>query len=139
MDTSFFSNINWLAVAVAALAYFMLGALWYSFLFRNLWIKSSGVDMSNPDAKKGVAATMVLTLLLEFVICIGIAILVYRLGLIGGVMSGVKLGLLTGAVFCSPVMFINNLYQGKPIQLGLIDSGYHIVGNVIAAIILCIW
>ena len=30
MDTSFFSDMNWLAVLVAAVANFMLGALWYS-------------------------------------------------------------------------------------------------------------
>ena len=44
MDTSFFSDMNWLAVLVAAVAYFMLGALWYSkALFGNAWIKYSGV------------------------------------------------------------------------------------------------
>lgn len=139
MDTSFFSNLNWLAIAVAALAYFMLGALWYSFLFKNQWIKSSGVDMNNPDAKKGVGAVMVLTFILEFLICIGLAILVYRLMLTGGIMSGVKLGLLTGGLFCCPVIFINYLYQSKPKVLGFIDGGYHVVGNVIAAIILCLW
>ena len=139
MDSSFLSHINWLAVAVAAVAYFMLGAVWYSFLFKNQWIKSSGVDMSRSDAKKGVGAMFFFTLVLEFIICTGIAILAYRLGLVGGVMSGVKLGLLTGALFCTPVIFINNLYQGKPLQLSLIDSGYQLAGNVIAAIIICIW
>jgi Protein of unknown function (DUF1761) len=49
MDTAFLSQLNWLAILVAAVAYFMLGALWYSkLLFANTWIKSTGVDMNNP-------------------------------------------------------------------------------------------
>ena len=34
MDTSFISQLNWLAIAVAAVAYFMLGALWYGVIFK---------------------------------------------------------------------------------------------------------
>ena len=93
MDTSFLSQLNWLAILVASVAYFMLGALWYSkLLFANTWIKSTGVDMNNPDAKKGVGGIMAFTFILEFVVSIGLAILVYRLGL-STWMSGVKLGL----------------------------------------------
>lgn len=140
MDTSFLSHLNWLAVAAAAVAYFMLGAVWYSkVLFANSWVKSSGVDMSNPDAKKGVGAIMVFTLVLEFIICIGLGILVYRLNLIDGVKSGIKLGLITGLCFCIPVIWISYLYQSKPKTLSFIDGGYHLVGNIIAAVILCLW
>ena len=30
MGSALFSNLNWLAIAVAAIAYFMIGGLWYS-------------------------------------------------------------------------------------------------------------
>ena len=33
-----FSYINWLHVLVAAIAYFALGAIWYSFLFQKPWV-----------------------------------------------------------------------------------------------------
>ncbi len=140
MDTSFFSHANWLAIAVAAVAYFVLGGLWYSkALFGNTWVKSTGIDMNKPDAKKGVAGVMAMTFILEFVICIALAMLVYRMMLDGGVMSGIKLGLLTGICFSALVIYISYLYQRKPTTLSLIDGGYHVVGNVIAAVILCIW
>jgi Protein of unknown function (DUF1761) len=138
MDTSFLSNLNWLAILVAALAYFILGALWYSALFGKLWIKSTGVDMSRPDAKKGAGGIMVFTFLLEFVTCIGLAILVNRL-MITGVTSGIKWGLFTGVCFSAIGICISYLYQKKPTVLHLIDGGYHILGNIIAATILCIW
>ena len=139
MDTSFFSEMNWLAVLVAAVAYFMLGALWYSkALFGNLWIKSTGIDMSNPDAKKGVGGIMAFTFLLELLTCIALGILINRL-MLTGVMSGVKLGLFTGFFFSTIGIAISYLYQSKPTVLTVIDGGYHIVGSVIAAIIMCMW
>ena len=139
MNTSYFADLNWLAIAVAAVAYFMLGALWYSLLFKNAWIKGSGVDMNNPDAKKGAGGIMFLTLLLEFVACVGLAILAYRMQLTGGVLSGAKLGLMTGVCFSAIAVTISYMYQMKPKSLSVIDSGYHIVGQMIAACIICIW
>lgn len=140
METAFLSQLNWLAIAVAAVAYFMIGGLWYSkALFANAWVKSTGIDMNNPDAKKGVGGIMLVTFIFEFIICIGIAILVNRLMLVGGVMSGIKLGLFTGFFFSAITISISYMYQSKPKILHMIDGGYHILGNMVAAIILCIW
>ena len=139
MDTSFFSHLNWLHIVVAAVGYFMLGALWYSkILFANSWIKSTGVDMNNPNAKKGVGGIMAFTFILEFFITVGLAILIYRIGL-SGLMSGVKLGLFTGILFSGIAISISYLYQMKPASLSMIDGGYHTVGQIIAAVILCMW
>jgi len=139
MDTSFFSHLDWLHIVVAAVGYFMLGALWYSkALFGNAWIKLTGVDMSNPNAKKGVGGIMAFTFILEFLVTVGLAILIYRIGL-SGLLSGVKLGLFTGILFSGIGITISYLYQMKPTSLSMIDGGYHTVGQIIAAVILCMW
>lgn len=131
--------MNWLAIAVAAVAYFMLGALWYSLLFKEQWVKATGINMTNPDAKKGAGGIMIFTFILELINCIAIGILVYKLMLIGGVISGIKLGLLTGGAIAATSLLISYVYEGKARSLGLINAGYHIVGNIIAAIIICLW
>ena len=41
-------EINMIAVAVSGIAYFIIGALWYSVLFGKLWIKLMDV---NPGSK----------------------------------------------------------------------------------------
>jgi hypothetical protein len=138
MNTAYFTNMNWIAVLVAAAAYFMLGALWYSALFKNAWIKGAGVDMSRPDAKKGAGGIMAVTFVLEFITCIGLAILASRL-MLSGALSGIKLGAFTGICFSAISICISYMYQMKPKSLHAIDSGYHIVGNIIAATILCVW
>ncbi|HMX37793.1 MAG TPA: DUF1761 domain-containing protein [Ferruginibacter sp.] len=136
-----FDYLNWIAIIVAALAYFALGALWYSkVLFANRWIADLKLDVNDPDAKKGMGMMFGGSLVLMFVQCLAIGILAGRLGISGaGWMSGLKLGAFTGACFCSAQIGINYLYEKKPFSLFLINAGYAVVGNIIAGIIICSW
>ena len=139
MDTSIFSEMNWLAILVAAVAYFMLGALWYSkALFSNQWIAHHKIDMNDPELKKGVGVIMFTSFLLFIVISICLGILIERMQL-NQVLSGVKLGLLTGVGFSFAAISITYLYVKKPFSLHLIDGMYHVVGQILAAIIICLW
>ena len=136
-----FDYLNWIAIIIAALAYFALGALWYSkVLFANRWIADLKLDVNDPDAKKGMGMMFGGSLVLMFVQCLAIGILAGRLGISGaGWMSGLKLGAFTGACFCSAQIGINYLYEKKPFSLFLINAGYAVVGNIIAGIIICSW
>lgn len=138
MDTTIFSNLNWLHILVAALAYFVLGALWYSPLFGKKWVAYQNIDMNAPDARKGVAGIMLGSFLWMLVTTIGLAIIVNRLALTEA-MSGVKWGLLTGVCFSAAALSITYLYVKKPLGLHLIDGLYHVVGQIISAVILCVW
>jgi Protein of unknown function (DUF1761) len=138
MDTSIFSNLNWLHILVAAIAYFALGSVWYSALFGKRWVAYQNINMNDPNAKKGVAAIMIGSFVWMFITSIGLAVLVSRLNLMGA-MSGVKLGLLTGICFSSAAISVSYLYVKKPTGLHFIDCLYHIIGQVIAAVILCVW
>ncbi len=138
MDTTVLSNLNWLHVLVAAIAYFMLGAVWYSPLFGKKWVAYQGIDVNNPDAKSGMGAIMAGSFILMAIATIALAVLVERLQLTQAI-SGVKLGLLTGLCFSATAISITYLYIKKPLGLHFIDGGYHIVGQIVAAIILCVW
>jgi hypothetical protein len=138
MDT-LFADVNWLAVIVAALAYFALGALWYSkALFAKRWISLTGVDVSNPDATKGMAPIMLMSFIWMFITCVGLAILRSRLDLHVW-QSGLKLGLLTGICFGVAAISISYLYEKRATGLHFINGGYTLLGNIIAAIIICCW
>ncbi|MGZ8511734.1 MAG: DUF1761 domain-containing protein [Chitinophagaceae bacterium] len=139
MNTEIFSLINWLAVLVAAIAYFMLGALWYSKpLFGSKWTAAVGMDMSDPNKGKGMGKMMTGTFFLIVVTCIGIALLVNRIDMVS-VASGLKLGLITGLCFATTAVSISFIYESRPTALYLIDCGYHLAGHLIAAIILVLW
>jgi Protein of unknown function (DUF1761) len=136
-----FDYINWIAVIVAALAYFVLGALWYSkLLFAKRWIADLKIDVNHPDAKKGMGMMFGGSLVLMFVQCLALAILAGRIeGITNTWLSGAKLGALTGCCFSAAAVGVNYLYEKKPVSLFLINAGYAIVGNIIAGIIICCW
>jgi hypothetical protein len=132
------THLNWLHVLVATLAYFALGAIWYSFLFQKQWIRYQNIDTSNPDAKKGAGMIMLVGFIWTFIMVTGIAVLVSKTPLLGGVLSGVKLGLTTG-ILSALAISMTYLYLKRPAGLHLIDGLYHVAGQIIAAIILVVW
>ncbi|MET0393367.1 MAG: DUF1761 domain-containing protein [Chitinophagaceae bacterium] len=133
------SRINWLAVLVAAAAYFILGAIWYSkALFAPAWIRLVGIDMNNPGKGKSIAGMMIASLLLIIITVIAQALLADRLWLTG-LTSGIKLGLITGIGFATTAVSISFIYESRPTALYFIDCGYHVVGHLAAAIILVLW
>jgi Protein of unknown function (DUF1761) len=138
MNTDLFSQINWLAVLVAALAFFFLGAIWYSALFRDAWIKAVGVNMNDPNARKGIAGIMITSFVTILITSIGLALFINRIGS-GGWMTGLKVGLIAGICFCAASICNSYLYEKRPLALLLINSFYNIVGCVIAGIIISVW
>jgi hypothetical protein len=132
------SNINWIAVLVAAIGYFMLGALWYSFLFQKKWIEYTRVDVNDPNMKKGVATTMLASFIMMFITSMAIAILVELMGLHHW-QEGLHLGLLTGLGIAFTSMSINMLYEKRPAGLYYINGGYQLLGNIIAALVITAW
>jgi hypothetical protein len=138
MNSALFSNINWLAVLVGGLAYFMLGAVWYSGLFGKAWVRLAGINMNDPNAKKGVAQIMMSSFVLMVVVSVGLGILIARIGS-SGWMTGLKVGLIAGICFSATAISISYLYEKRPLGLHLINGVYNILGCVLAGIIIAVW
>lgn len=132
------SDLNWLHILIGTIAYFALGAIWYSFLFQKPWIRYHKIDTGNPDARKGAGVIMFVGFIWTFIMVTGIAVLASQIPLYGGALSGLKLGLTTG-VFSALAISMTYLYLKRPAGLHLIDGLYHVLGQIIAAIILIIW
>ncbi len=129
-----------MAVLVAGVAYFALGAVWYSkLLFSKKWIAYTKVDVNDPNAKKGMAVMMLGSLVMMILTAAALAIIVNRLELLNCWLTGVKLGSLTGLFFGTTAISISYLYEKRPVGLYFINCGYTLVGNIIAAIIVCCW
>ena len=138
MKADLFSQVNWLAVLVGALAYFFLGAIWYSALFRKAWIKATGVNANDPNARKGFAGILIASFITIVITSIGLALLITRVRS-GGWMTGCKIGLIAGICFSAATICNSYLYEKRPIALSTINSLYNIIGCVIAGIIIAIW
>ena len=117
-----FSGVNYVAVMIAALAGFGLGAAWYMVLSKP-WMRAVG--KTEVDRPRGSAQVLlfVTTFVALFVMALMLAGIMGHLGDVtvrGGVISGffVWLG------FVITTMGVNHAYGGaKPMQT-LIDGGY---------------
>ncbi len=140
MNTEFINDLNWIAILCGALGYFMLGALWYSkLLFAPKWIELTKIDMNDPNARKGVGMIMLMSFVWMFITAFCIAVIRERMGDVDGWMGGVKLGAVTGLGFGASAICISYLYEKRPAGLHLINGGYTLLGNIIAAIVICSW
>lgn len=134
----FFSHVNWLAVVVATLAYFIIGALWYSkILFAPAWMADHKLSPPSDDAKKKLPMLMLGSLVMSFIVTLAIGILVYGLQA-SKCVAGIKIGLLCSALGVVPIL-MSHMYTAKPMRVWFIDAGYHVVAYVLISIILSVW
>lgn len=132
------STANWLAILVASLAYFALGAIWYSALFSKQWVALNNVDVNAPDAKKGMVQTFVTSILMNIVTSTALYVLMRGME-IHGLMNGIKMGLLCGFAFSTMTMAMGLMYLKKPFMLYVIECGYQLAGIVLAGAIIGAW
>lgn len=131
-------QLNWLHIAVAALAYYAIGAIWYGGLFTKPWLKAHNIIVNKEDQKKGMAFTMLMTFILLFIITTGLAV-VYRFVPPLDIAHAIKYGAFYSVVFSCTVVCINYLYLRKPFIAFVIDGGYHVVGMIVASVIMSAW
>ncbi|MET9230742.1 DUF1761 domain-containing protein [Lentzea sp. NPDC003310] len=140
MNLSVLGDLNWLAVVVATIAYFGLGAVWYAeYAFGRAYQRASGQDLSPPENKS--AAAVAVPLLTCFVITLATA-MVGRASNTDNVMEGLLLGLVVGIGIALPVRFVTGAYdmtKPAPMTFAVIGAGYHIVGLTLAGAILGLW
>lgn len=135
-----FSSINFLAVLVAGVASFALGALWYSpVLFGKAWQKELGyTDEYLQSGNMGV--TFGTSFVLMLIMSLGMAMLLPKIaGDTLNLRSGLSNGILIGLLFVGTSMGVNYLYQRKSFKLWAIDAIYQILFLGIMGMILGAW
>jgi hypothetical protein len=132
--------INIWAVIVATIAFWALGALWYSpVLFGKKWQKEVG--LSDETLKKSnMTLVFGLSFVLMFIMVLGMSftLMLHKPENVTWV-NGLRLGIFVAIVFSMATMGINYLYQRRSLVLWLIDGFYMIIGLGIAGIILGAW
>lgn len=131
-------SMNYLAIAVAAVAYMVLGALWYSpALFGAAWMKGIG------KTKEQVAADFspvnyIIALVLSFIAAYGIARIMYWTNGYE-INQAIKISVLVGICFVLTSMGVNDRFEKRPWGLTLLNILYHLISFVIIGIIISVW
>jgi Protein of unknown function (DUF1761) len=128
---------NYAAVFVSALAYWILGALWYGALFNKQWMALENLSME--QAKNfGTALPYIITFVLNLVIAFVLAqICIWRNA--NTAARGAALGILLWIGFIGPVTYTTIMYEMRPLQLFAINEFYALVGFCLMGAILGAW
>jgi hypothetical protein len=130
------SQINYLAVIVAALSSFLVGGLWYSpIMFSNVWVKEVGLpedELKNAKMSKIFAGSFFLSLIIAFNLAAFIGPEAdFAFGLFAGAAAGI------GWVCMS--LGVIYLFEQRSMKLFLINAGYQAVTYTIMGGILGLW
>jgi hypothetical protein len=130
-----FSEINWLAVLVAAVSSFALGSVWYSKpVFGSAWQKL--INRSNEDIKNSSMAKIFgIAFLLTIIMSLNLAMFIGR---DRGLAFGLFAGAAAGVGWVALGIGVNYLYEGRSFKLWLINAGYMalmltVMGGIIGA------
>lgn len=115
-----FAGMNYLAILVAAIVAFAIGAAYYSTLSKQ-WMKAARIDPSS--SKPAMIGLLINSFAMEVILAFVTAGVIGHLGA-GQVtpMNGVISGLFIWAGFIFTTMSINQRYQGFGWDLTLIDG-----------------
>ena len=132
-------QLNWLAIAVSAIAYFSLGAIWFNpKVFGNIWMKGHGITAPTEEDKKNMGKIMGMSFIKTAVLTILVAYIVMIINYSGNTMTALKIGAVLGGIASFPIG-INYLFMKKSFTTWLIDGGYHVCGVIIASLIISAW
>ena len=131
-----FSGVNYLAVVIAALAGFGVGAVWYMALGK-AWLNAIGKTEAQIKQDQGAAKALpfVIALIANFVMALMLAGLLGHLGDVtvkGGVISAffVWLG------FVITTMGVNHAFGGADPKLTMIDGGHWLAVLIVMGAVL---
>jgi len=134
-------KINYPAVFVSALAYWILGAVWYSpLLFERSFIALKGWTPAELEAVRAashageIGAALAVSLVTAYVLAHFV-----RLAGAETARTGVLAGFWLWLGFVLTTNLSTVLFEGRPLGLYLINNGYHLVGLLGMGALLAAW
>jgi hypothetical protein len=140
MSFDAFSDVNYLAVLAAALAYFALGAIWYiPPVMGNTWQKAGGIEM--PEGQAGPNPVLFVGTYVAYAAA-GLATALLAVGTGSDTAAeGVVLGLIVGVGYAFTAAAVTALYDRKPQPMiwWLVNGIFNVIGLVVVALIISVW
>lgn len=115
-------EVNYLAVALAALSAFLLGGLWYSALFGKQWMRLTG---QSEERLKGGSMPLIFggSFVLNLIAAYVLAMFLGPMPLQYATLAGLSVGL----CWVATSLGVNYLFERRPLGLWLINAGYFVL------------
>jgi Protein of unknown function (DUF1761) len=135
------TGINWLAVVVAAVVYFVLGAAWFApAVFGRPWMAAIGWDESRPRPEMNPVSYAGPGIF--YLIASAVTAIIAKATATDTLAEGVVLGLLVGVGYALTVTATDAVFdpnKPKPWNWFAISGAYHVVALVLAGMIIGAW
>jgi surface polysaccharide O-acyltransferase-like enzyme len=128
---------NYAAVFISALAYWLLGAVWFGVLFSKPWMALENITMQQAKSMNPVlpyVVSFVLNLLIAYALA---QICIWRNANTAG--RGASVGVLLWIGFIGPITYTTYMYEMRPKELFAINQFYPLAGMVLMGAILGAW
>ncbi len=140
LNIRFLSDVSYLHVFVAGLAYWVMGSIWYMAVFSKPWaagVAKWGIKMGEkPDS-----GTMMRKMIVSLICNIGGAFFLawfIRNEYAYNAIYGAKIGF-TGGIIAVMAFTTGDNWLGKPMSTWLVDATYHVAGLTVCGVILGAW
>ena len=131
-------SINHIAVWVAGIVHFLLGAAWYMTLGK-VWMAGIGKTEAQLVAENGGSpAPYIIGIIAALAVAYGLAWLLPKLEA-QSVAAGAKAGIILALAFIGSTMAMNYGFEVRPLSLWLINAGYMTVGMAVMGGIIGGW
>jgi surface polysaccharide O-acyltransferase-like enzyme len=128
---------NYAAVFISALAYWLLGAVWYGVLFSKPWMALENISIEQAKSMNPILP-YVITFVLNLLIAYALAqICIWRNANTAG--RGASVGVLLWIGFVGPITFTTYMYEMRPQELFAINQFYPLAGLVMMGAIIGAW
>jgi Protein of unknown function (DUF1761) len=128
---------NYAAIIVSAVAYWLLGALWFGVLFGQRWMALEGFS-----AEQARSMNPVLPYIITFVLNLLIAFVLAQLCLwrnANTAARGAAIGVLLWIGIVGPIAVTTYMYEMRPKELFAINEFFSLVGLCLMGVILGAW
>jgi hypothetical protein len=129
-------HFNHLAILVAAVIQFFLGALWYSLFFAKPWMALTGHTPG--ERPKGAAVAMISSFIGGLILSFMLAHVVIWSGATT-VGWGLIIGFICWLGFIAVPLFSETIYERRSYKLFAINSGYWLVALLASGCLLAVW
>lgn len=132
-------NLNYIAVAIATIASYVLGFIWYHWaVFGEAWANALGLTKEQADNTEGLGGAFAISLVSGLTKTVFIALLMSVTN-ISGVISGAFFGVLLATVFTVASLGYYNGFARAPSKLTLINSAHSVIELALIGIIIGIF
>lgn len=133
-------DLNYIAIAVSAVAAQAIGAAWYSpLLFGKAWMTEVGLSAEQLSGRGRQARIGYLVAVLGSLIAAWVLAMLVQASGATNIVDGIVLALMVGVGFVASAMAVNYVFESKSLRIFLINAGYPVLSVLIMGVILTLW